>query len=427
MTSTLLGAGVPVAGSPSGPAQDPPTAVHAAVDWDAEIEAACTDASRLELVFQPIVDLQRATIAGYETLSRFTDGHGGRSAYPPDVWFAQAEARGSGARLEAVVVRRVLELLPDLPPSCFLTVNVSPHLLTEPELADLLLAADDLSPLVLELTEHQAVADLRPLVQLRDQLMARGALVALDDAGSGYSGLQQITQFRPQMIKLDRGLVADADKDEVKLALAELLGAFGERIDAWLLAEGIETWGELAAFLRLGVPLGQGYLLGRPAPGWSELDPELVTRLRGLATRTSLVENVVSLVEVVPVLPPGADLRTLGAAETGLRVDAHGRPEAVLLPVPGATGHRAVPVSLRAIESTDVGAVARRVVARPVAVRHDPVVCTDTAGVAVGIVRVESLLLRLAQLADHRTTRTDPTAVAAPSPAMPLPAPRVPR
>jgi EAL domain-containing protein (putative c-di-GMP-specific phosphodiesterase class I) len=63
--------------------------------------------------------------------------------------------------------------------------------------------------------------------------------------------------------------VAGADTDEVELALAPLLGEFGGRIDAWLLAEGVETWGEVEAFVRLCVPLAQGWLLGRPAPPWA--------------------------------------------------------------------------------------------------------------------------------------------------------------
>ena len=64
-------------------------------------------------------------------------------------------------------------------------------------------------------------------------------------------------------MKLDRALVSDADTDPVRVALAEMLGEFAGRIDAWLLAEGIETLAELAAFAQLGVPLAQGWLLGR--------------------------------------------------------------------------------------------------------------------------------------------------------------------
>ncbi|MGR7024262.1 EAL domain-containing protein [Geodermatophilus sp. URMC 62] len=383
---------MPVALEESAPAGSPV--------WDARLAAVLADPALVRLVFQPIVDLQRGVIAGYETLARFDEPDGSASSATPDRWFAAADARGCGARLEAVVVRRALALLPTLPPDCFLTVNVSPHLLTEPELAGLLLTAEDLAPLVLELTEHHEVSDLRPLVDLRDRLRARGALLAVDDAGSGYSGLQQITQFRPQLIKLDRALVAGADGDEVKLALAELLGQFGARIDARLLAEGIETWGELEAFLRLGVPLGQGYLLGRPAPAWAQLDPGVADRLRHRAAQARLTEHVASLVEAVTVTVSGdGDLVGPPPDRTALEVDRYGHPVALLLPhrrSDDPPGHRRAPISLRVPASAGVRAVAQRVAARPEDTRFDPVVCVDSVGAAVGVVRVERLLLHLA-------------------------------
>ena len=363
-------------------------------DWPALVAGVLADPDRLQLVFQPIVSLQDAVVVGYEALSRFD----GPADLTPDRWFAAAGAQGRGAELEALVVRRCLELRGSLPPDCFLTVNVSPHLLTHPALQDLLLTAGDLRPLVLELTEHQAVADLRPLVDLRDRLAEHGALLALDDAGSGHSGLQQMTQFRPHIIKLDRALVADADRDPVKLALTELLGEFGGRIDAWLLAEGIETWDELAAFQRLHVPLGQGYLLGRPAPPWSQLAPETVARLRSGAARARLVEHVASLVEAVPLASDGP----VPGGRAGLQVDAAGAPVSLVLPLhrhgDQRHRHRRAPVSLRVPASTGVAELARRMAARPESCRFDPAVCVDDLGRATGIVRVEHVLLRLAEL-----------------------------
>ncbi|MGY1670979.1 EAL domain-containing protein [Geodermatophilus sp. SYSU D00710] len=364
--------------------------------WDAELDRLLTRPETLRLVFQPIVDVARGVVAGYETLARFTDADGGPSAATPDRWFAAADAAGIGARVEALVVDRCLDLRADLPPNCFLTVNVSPHLLPEPELAGLLLDAGDLAPLVLEFTEHQDVADVRPLLDLRDRLRDRGALVALDDAGSGYSGLQQLTAVRPQMIKLDRALVAGADTDEVKLALAQLLGEFGGRIDAWLLAEGVETWGEMEAFVRLGVPLAQGWLLGRPGPPWVTLDPEVADRLRRTGLRSRLVENVASLVETAELV--AGDGPPAGGGNA-VRVDRFGHPTGLLLPHRrdgDPPGHRPAPVSLRVPASAPVAEVAQRVVTRPEACRFDPVV-VDDVGAVTGLVRVELLLARLAE------------------------------
>jgi EAL domain-containing protein (putative c-di-GMP-specific phosphodiesterase class I) len=372
-------------------------------DWPAQLERLLEHPDTLRLVFQPIVDVARGVVAGYEALARFTDADGAPSAATPDRWFAAADAAGMGARVEAMVIERCLRLREDLPPDCFLTVNVSPHLLTEPELAGLLLGAGDLARLVLELTEHQDVADVRPLLDLRDRLLDRGALVALDDAGSGYSGLQQLTAVRPQMIKLDRALVTGVDTDEVKFALAQLLGEFGGRIDAWLLAEGVETWGEMEAFVRLGVPLAQGFLLGRPAPPWAVLDPQVGERLRRSDRRARLVENVASLVETTELV--GGGRRPAGPG-TAVRVDRFGHPTGLLLPHRrdgDPPGHRPAPVSLRVPASAAVAEVARRVVTRAEPHRFDPVVVVDDVGAVTGVVRVEVLLACLAdqQLRQH--------------------------
>ncbi|MEJ5945164.1 EAL domain-containing protein [Pseudokineococcus basanitobsidens] len=368
-------------------------------DWERLVAGVLADPSRLRLVVQPVVDVAQAVVAGYEVLSRFD----GPRHLTPDLWFAAADRLGRGAELEALVVARALEMRADLPDNCFLTVNVSPHLLGEPVMIDLLLSAGDLSPLVLELTEHTEVADLTPVVALRDALSARGALVALDDAGSGYSGLQQLTTVRPHIVKLDRALVAGIHRDEAKLALAEMLGELAGRLDAWLLAEGVETWEEMDAFLRLGVPLAQGYLLARPTSAFEPLDPVVAARLRSAVARVSFVEDVASLVEPVRCEDPlaGAPL-ALAQGEVALRLDAHAHPAQVLLPRRRGDegGHRAVPVSLRTRPSESVVELARRVVARPAAVRFDPVVVVDDVGRAAGVVRVERVMARLTALAE---------------------------
>ena len=362
-------------------------------DWRPLVEGVLRHPDRLRLVVQPIVGLAQAAVVGYEALARFE----GPSGLTPDRWFAAADALGLGADLEAVALRAALELRESLPPGCFLTANVSPHLLAAPAVRDLLLGAVDLRPLVLEMTEHHRVDDLGPVVLLRDRLATQGALLALDDAGSGYSGLQQMTRLRPHLVKLDRSLVSDIDTDEVKRALAELLGQLAGRLDAWLLAEGVETWGELETFLRLEVPLAQGYLLARPGPPWPRVAPDVVARLRRSAAQTRLVENVTSLAEPVPVegvdpLPPG---------RVGLRVDADGVPVALLLPLQrleDTTTHGPAPVSLRVPASDPVLKVVQRAMTRPAVHRFDPVVVADRAGRAVGVVRVERLVLRLAAL-----------------------------
>lgn len=362
-------------------------------DWTRLVAGVLRHPERLRLVFQPIVALREASIVGYEALARFD----GPTELTPDRWFAAADRLGCGAELEAIVVRRCLELRTTLPPDCFLSLNLSPHLLADPEIADLLLGAGDLRPLVLELTEHER-AELGPLVSLRDRLTRQGALIALDDAGSGYSGLQAMAALRPHLVKLDRSLVADAQDDEVKLALAELLGQFAGRLDAWLLAEGVETWPELEAFLRLGTPLAQGFLLGRPAEPWSQLPAATVERLTSCVARDTLREQVASLVELVPLA--GRD--EVRAGVLGLIVDDDGCPALLLVPErrddDDPDRHRRAQISLRVPSSTLVVELAQRMIARPEHCRFDPAVCVDDRGRALGVVRLERVLLRLVEL-----------------------------
>ena len=384
--------------------------------WTAALSAVLADPGRPRLVFQPIVDLRRGVIAGYEALSRFD----GPADCGPDRWFAMADELGLGALLEARVVVAALLARRELPANCFLSVNVSPHLLTEPALADVLLAEDDLSGIVLELTEHVAVEDVQPLVGLLQRLRAAGASVALDDAGSGYSGLQQLAQFRPDFVKLDRALVDHADRDEAKLALAELLGTYAGRLDAWLLVEGVERPEELEAFVRLGVPLAQGFLLAEPGPGWPGLRPGVAASLQAMTARAGQVDQVAPLVEAVASVPAGdpmeAGTAVLAAAgdvlagdpgrDVVVAVDDNGRPVHLI-----RTGLRhddrdvadfgdlqVVPLSLRVRPSASLVEVVTRAMTRVAARRFDPVLCVDDTGRLLGLIRPERMTLRLAEL-----------------------------
>jgi EAL domain-containing protein (putative c-di-GMP-specific phosphodiesterase class I) len=87
----------------------------------------------------------------------------------------------------------------------------------------------------------------------------------VDDAGAGYAGLQHILEIHPDIVKLDIALVRDLDTDPVRRALISGMVSFAREAGCVLLAEGIETDSELASLRTLGVSLGQGYLLGRPA------------------------------------------------------------------------------------------------------------------------------------------------------------------
>ena len=363
--------------------------------WRAALARVLDDPAEPTLVFQPIVDLVRGVVAGYEVLARFS----GPPTVGPDRWFAVAASAGVAEQLEARVLRRAAQLRPTMPPNTFLTVNVSPQALLDPSVVGVLDGLPGLSGLFVELTEHVPFANGK-LADALTRLRAAGAMVALDDAGSGYAGLRQLLLVRPDLVKLDRELVSHADGDEAKLALAMLLGEFTGRLDGWLLAEGLERLPELDAFIGLGVPLGQGYLLGRPGPTWAELPDELGEHIRAQSNKARNVEQVVSLVQLVPTVPDAAASPPAPPAGPVAAVDSAQRPTALWLPDRrGRSGARyRVPASLRVPPHAPVADVARRAMLRPEITRFDPVVCTDTLGRLVGIVRVERLVDRLAEL-----------------------------
>lgn len=359
--------------------------------WVARLNAVLLDPRQITIAAQPIVGLEYADIVGYEALARFSDG-------TPTDWLTAAELLGLRGELEAAILARALPLRADLPNNCFLTVNLSPHLATSEPVQRVLAQHPDLSRVMIELTENAVMDDLSDLLRLREELVRRGGLLALDDAGSGYSGLRQIAALRPHLIKLDRDLVRNAEQDEVKLALVEMLGELAGRLDAWLLVEGVETWSELAAFARLRVPLAQGYLFGHASAPWSRLDPQTVCTLRQLLPRIRSVETVTSLIDSVPVV----DRDDVPPQSIAIRVDPHDRPVEVWLPStyrhPGEPGrHVRVGVSFRVRPSDGLTQVAQRLLARPAHERFDPIVVVDDSGAAVGVLRVERILARLAE------------------------------
>ena len=134
------------------PSQDP-------ADWPAALEAACTQAGMVRPFFQPIVDLTRGVVTGYEALARFS----GPPQAGPDRWFAEATAHGCADRLEAQVLRSSLAARDALPVNCFLTVNCTPTTLPSEAVQEVFAAAGDLSGLVVEITEQVPVDDYEAL------------------------------------------------------------------------------------------------------------------------------------------------------------------------------------------------------------------------------------------------------------------------
>jgi EAL domain-containing protein (putative c-di-GMP-specific phosphodiesterase class I) len=368
-----------------------PESVRTAVgerSWDDLISAASAG-ELVAPVYQPIVDVRRGVIAGYEALARFTAG----PELTPDRWFGAAAELGRVPELDAAVLRAALAQRASLPANTFLSVNIEPESLLDPVVLRLFSAHAPLDGLAIEVTEHREV-DHERSVNVLDHLRAMGALIAVDDAGAGYAGLRQILTLRPQILKLDRELVMGVDTDEAKAALIEMLGVFSNRIDAWILAEGVETRAEARRIRSLGVPLAQGFYYAMPAPPFATL----ATHLYDDDAEDDDDRGLRPLLVAAPSVP---EHDTERAGEVFALSDvAHvvvtrdDRPVGMLTPGALLEGNLLRPMQANA--DTSPAEVAHRIATRVNGDVHLPVIVTDNAGRYLGVVHHVRLISHLA-------------------------------
>ena len=214
----------------------------------------------VSMAFQPIFDLATETTVGIEALARFSSP----PPRPPNEWFAEAVTLALGVRLELTTVTQALRALATIPEGTYLAINCSHRAAVSTELAAVL--EPHAGRLVLEITEHEAVEDYDDLVDALAPLRARGARVAIDDAGAGFASLRHTLRIAPDIVKLDMSLTRDIDRDRAKRALAAAMVSFAQEMGFSLIAEGIQTAEELSTLRTLGIGYGQGFFLAQPGP-----------------------------------------------------------------------------------------------------------------------------------------------------------------
>ena len=235
--------------------------------------AAASD--ELSMHYQPIVDLATLEVAGFEALMRWRGPQG--TWVPPSVFIPVAEQSDLIYELGCFALKRAgLDAAlwgksPGSKTSPFVSVNVSARQFHDPHLIstiESLLASTGLAPerLVLEITESAALVDPATATNVIGQLARLKVAVALDDFGTGYSSLSYLTMLHPSTIKVDRSFVCSASKDDFTRRLLEAVVSLGKTLGMTVVAEGIETDGQLAQMQRLGCDLGQGYLFSPAVP-----------------------------------------------------------------------------------------------------------------------------------------------------------------
>ncbi len=222
------------------------------------IEAALRN-NTIKIVFQPIYDVGKDRVVGYECLSRF-DNPEEMSTHD---WFEQARACRLDIDLELAAFLKAISYLPLFPLDQYLSINLSPNSIYNKHSMDIITGLD-LSRIVIEITEHERIKSYDAFKLALVSLREKGAKIAIDDAGAGYASLKHILEIDADKIKLDISLIRDINSDKKRRALARALVAFANEIGTEVLAEGVETKEEMTTLVGMGVSNLQGYYIGRP-------------------------------------------------------------------------------------------------------------------------------------------------------------------
>ncbi len=217
--------------------------------------------------YQPIVRLGDGSVFGYEALSCGPDGDVFQN---PEMLFSFAEKTDQIVDLERLCRTESVRGSVRLPRGRKLFLNCSAHGIGDVEgLSTQLVAhaeAAGLAPsdVVLEITERVAVTAWNAFRKRIDDLREMGFGVAIDDMGAGYSSLHSVAEVQPDFLKFDIALVRDIHLSPIKRGLLESLVLLAERIEAQVIAEGVEKEEEFETLREMNVPFGQGFLFSPP-------------------------------------------------------------------------------------------------------------------------------------------------------------------
>jgi EAL domain-containing protein (putative c-di-GMP-specific phosphodiesterase class I)/GGDEF domain-containing protein len=292
------------------------------------------DRGLLEAHFQPILDLGSGEVIGFEGLIR---GPADTPLRAPAELFRSANKHGLALRLERLCRQTVLESFARLGLPHKLFLNVRPQCLALPGLGTVatreLLRRLALSPerIVIELTENLPIFDFASVRAALTSYRNLGFHVAIDDLGEGFASFRLWSELRPEYVKADMHFVQGIDNDPLKLQFLKSIQQIADTCRSHIIAEGIETEAELCVIRDLGIPFGQGHLIGAPSASPALVSPENVLRLlrqreiavypENLVVHNNTVTAEKLLIRVDPVGPatPNGDVYARFAQDESLQ------------------------------------------------------------------------------------------------------------
>lgn len=239
-------------------------------ELETELRAAIQK-DELSIYFQPIVDLATGKVRCFEALLRWF--HPEKGELRPDEFIPVAEETGLIITLGNWVTAQAARTAASWPDDVMLAVNLSPVQIRAPGAALGILAAIkdaglDPKRLELEVTESLFLEDDDNTTRFMQELANKGVRFALDDFGTGYSALHYINKYPFRKIKVDRSFVSGPNHGPKCDAIIRAVAEMGTTLGMEIVAEGLETIGQVQFVKQAGCTLGQGYFFSRAVPDY---------------------------------------------------------------------------------------------------------------------------------------------------------------
>ncbi|WP_145203890.1 EAL domain-containing protein [Planctomycetes bacterium Poly30] len=219
---------------------------------------------RLWMSFQPVF-ARSGEVFGYEALVRTES----TEVKGPDQFFDIATLLGRSQELGARIRDQVALEIPSAPQNAKILVNVNPDHLDDASLyLDSSPLARHADRVIIEITERSSLSAAENLLGSLERLAEMGYVIAVDDLGAGYSGLNTFSLLSPSVVKFDMELIRNVDRSPTKQAVIRAMTSLCSALGIRSVAEGIETSEEFQTAKELGCDLFQGFLLGRPQRGF---------------------------------------------------------------------------------------------------------------------------------------------------------------
>lgn len=260
-----------------------PLQIYSDIQTDSEKFEKILAGKHIKTVYQPIVSLIDGQIYGFEALSRISSE---QLEMNIEEMFRMADRTGKSWELETLCRARALEKSGNIGIDKKLFLNVNSNIIYDDKFKEGFTKAYlnsyglDTDDIIFEITERVAVLDNSAFLTSIDHYKKQNYGIAIDDVGSGYSGLTIIASVKPNIIKLDISLVKNIDNDGIKQLLCQAIVDFGKNADIRTIAEGIETEDELKTLVKLGVDFGQGFFIGIPQEEFEEIQNEKIEMIK---------------------------------------------------------------------------------------------------------------------------------------------------